>query len=218
MASNLISGTSQNMRLYQLKVDGTGTAALGGRDSNKFTLTDNGTGDYSLVPINACSEPSVALGISATDDVQVHAQTDPTSALIRFECRTLPTAEKQAVLSLNGIKFHSLLSGVDGNDITIQITGGATAGSEVVTSTSAGAITIQVQTTVSTATQVYAALKAKTDGTVGAFVGYELITGATTWATAGAAPLAGGVAAVATATVDADFDVLVLCCEISSSL
>lgn len=218
MASNLISGTSQNMRIYQLKVDGTGTAALGGRDSNKFTLTDNGTGDYSLVPVNTLSEPPIAFGISATDDVQVHAHTDAATGLVRFECRTLQTSEKPAVLSLNGIKFHSLLQGVDGNDISVQITPGATAGSEVVTSTSAGAITIQVETTVSTATQVYAALKAKTDSSVNAFVAFELITGATTWATAAAANLAGGVDFLASAVVDADFDVLVLCSEITNSL
>lgn len=214
--SQLVKTTAQNNRLYQLKVDGTGTAKLLGRDSNKFTLTDNGTGNYTLTPVAALSEPPIAFGMTATDDVLIDASSDPTSTAIVFECRSLPVAEKSAVLSLNGIKFHSLLQGADGNDITIEITGGATAGSEVVTSTSAGAITIQVETTVSTATQVYAALKAKTDGTVGAFIGYELITGATTWATAAAAPLAGGVTGVAAAAVDADFDVLVMVSEVAS--
>lgn len=217
MANQLIHGTAQNMRLYQLKVDGTGTAALLGRDANKFTLTDNGTGDYTLTPVNTLSEPPIALGISTTDDVHIDQHTDPTSTAIRFECRSLPVAEKTAVLSLNGIKFHSLLQGADGNDITIEITGGATAGSEVISSTSAGAITIQVETTVSTATQVYAALKAKTDATVNAFVGFELITGATTWATAAAAPLAGGVTGVAAAATDVDFDLIVLACETSTA-
>lgn len=108
-----------------------------------------------------------------------------------------PVAEKTAVLTLNGIKFHSLLQGADGNDISIEVTAGATAGSEVITSTSAGAITIQVESGVSTATQVYAALKAKTDATVNAFVGFELITGATTWAAAETVSLAGGVTGVA---------------------
>lgn len=215
MASNLIKATTQNSKLYQLKIDGTGTAVLLGRDANKFTLTDNGTGNYTLTPVNTLSEPPVAFGITTSDDVIIDYSAAPASTSIIFECRSLPVAQATAVLSLNGIKFHSLLQGADGNDITIQITGGATAGSEVVTSTSAGAITIQVETTVSTATQVYAALKAKTDATLSAFVAYELITGATTWATADAAPLAGGVNAAVAAAVDADFDVLVLCSEVS---
>lgn len=200
-----------NGKLYNFKIDGTGTAALTGPSKNKATLTDNGTGDYSLTLNAAASEPPFVVGLfPATEDVVITQQTDPTTSVIRFTCRSLPVAQKTAVLSLNGIKFHSLLQGVDGNDITITITDGATAGSEVITSTSAGAITIQVETTVSTATQVYAALKAKTDATVGAFVGYELITGATTWATAAAANLAGGVDGVAVAAVDCDFDVVIL--------
>jgi hypothetical protein len=36
------------MRLMSVKVDGTGTAALSGTCSNNMTLTDNGTGDYTL--------------------------------------------------------------------------------------------------------------------------------------------------------------------------
>ena len=263
MASQAVKTTAQNNYIYQLKVDGTGTAALGGRDSNKFTLTDNGTGDYTITPVNTLSEPAFAMVMPTTDDVEIDYHTDSATSALRFEARTIPVAaatavlslngikfhsnlqgvdgndvsieitggatagsevitctdagaitvqvettvstatqvfaalmksdaDKVAVLSLNGIKFHSLLRGADGNDITIEITPGATAGSEVVTSTSAGAITVQVETGVSTATQVYAALKAKTDATVSAFVGFELITGATTWATAAAAPLAGG--------------------------
>lgn len=212
-----VTGTAKNLKLYHVKVDGTGTAALLGRDASKFTLTDNGTGDYTLTMVNAVSESPFAVGISTTDDVHIDHHTDPSTTAIRFECRSLPVAEKTAVLSLNGIKFHSLLQGADGNDITIEITGGATAGSEAISSTSAGAITIQVETGVSTATQVYAALKAKTDGTLSAFVGYELITGATTWAIAGAANLAGGVTGVAAAATDVDFEALILAPESSEN-
>lgn len=211
MASKTLKSSFSNGRMICLKVDGTGTAKLTGPDRNLASLTDNGTGDYTVTLATAARDSLFVAGIfPVTEDVVITQQTDPTTSAIRFTCRSLPVAEKTAVLSLNGIKFHSLLQGADGNDITIEITAGATAGSEVISSTSAGAITIQVETGVSTATQVYAALKAKTDATVSAFVGFELITGATTWATAAAAPLAGGVTGVATAATDCDFDVVIL--------
>lgn len=210
--SKLLKSAYNNGKLMLFKVDGTGTAAVSGPDKTLVSLTDNGTGDYTLTFDPVLAEPPFAIVIPLTDDVNVSQQVAPTTSVLRFECRSAPVAEATAVLALNGIKFHSILSGVDGNDITIEITGGATAGSEVVTSTSAGAITIQVETTVSTATQVYAALINDESATVNwnAFMGAELVTGATTWATAGAANLAGGVAAVPAAAVDADFDVLVI--------
>jgi hypothetical protein len=201
--TNVIKSPLQNANLMHLRVDGTGTAQLLGMSANKFALTDNGTGDYTLTAPAAFSQPPAVSVMPVTANVNVYLKAEPTTTVLRFQCTA---QEKTAVLSLNGIKFHSLLQGADGNDITIAITAGATAGSEVITSTSAGAITIQVETGVSTATQVYAALKALDSGVVSAFVGYELITGATTWATAAAAPLAGGVTAAA---VDAEFDVLI---------
>jgi len=197
-----------NGKLIGFRVDGTGTANLTGTDANLCALTDNGTGDYTLTFATALAQPPIVVSCISTEGVLISQQANPTTTVVRLLSYSLPTAEKTAVLSLNGIKFHSLLQGVDGNDITIQITSGATAGSEVVTSTSAGAITIQVDTTVSTATQVYAALKALTTNVVSAFVGYELITGATTWATASASPLTGGVDGVASALTDSDFDVM----------
>lgn len=36
------------MRIMSVKVDGTGTAALSGTCSSNMSLTDNGTGDYTL--------------------------------------------------------------------------------------------------------------------------------------------------------------------------
>lgn len=204
-----VKSAFSNGKLVGFRVDGTGTASISGTDSNLCTLTDNGTGDYSLTFTTELAQPPIVVSCISTEGVVISQQTNPTTTVVRLLSYSLPTAEKTAVLSLNGIKFHSLLQGADGNDITIQITPGATAGSEVVTSTSAGAITIQVETGVSTATQVYAAMKAAfaTSG-IDAFVGYELITGATAWSTAAAANLAGGVTGVASAATDADFDVL----------
>jgi len=202
-----IKSQQRRIRKLFLTKGGLGTPTLTGLSSDEATITDTGVGDYKINFNKAYSvaDLTVMLGDS-TSDVHCELGTKAKGS-IQVLCRSLPVAEKSAVLSLNGIKFHSLLQGADGNDITIEITGGATAGSEVITSTSAGAITIQVETTVSTATQVVAALKALTTGIVDAFVGYELITGATTWATAGAANLAGGVNGVAAAAAEGDFDI-----------
>lgn len=214
--SNNIQSTSRNGKLYQLKVSGTGTAKLLGRDAGKFTLTDNGTGNYTLTPVNALSEPPIAFGISSTDTVKINYSVDPTSTAITFKVKTMPIAERTARLSLNGIDFTSILRGIDGNLFSVTITDGATAGSEVVTSTSVGAITIQVQSGVSTATQVYAALKAKTDGTLSAFVGFYLYNDALIWSTASAVSSTSGILGVAAVTVDADFDVLLYVNELNA--
>ena len=199
-----ISSPYKSPILVALKVDGTGTAKLTGSGANKATLTDNGTGDYTITLVDAASEIVYASAMPLTDDVMVSKSLAHTTSVMRFECRGI---EKTATQTTAGLKFHSILVGADGNDLTIEITGGATAGSEVVTSTSAGAITIQVETTVSTSTQVYAALINDESTTVNwnAFMGVELVTGATTVATTAAANFTGGVDGGA---VDADFDVL----------
>lgn len=43
-----VKSTQRLMRLMSAKVDGTGTAALGGTCANDMSLVDNGVGDYSL--------------------------------------------------------------------------------------------------------------------------------------------------------------------------
>lgn len=204
--ANEVSSVYINGKIMLLQIDGTGTAAVRGPDNKLVTLTDNGTGDYTLTFSPVLSQPPMAFVMPLTDDVMISQQAAPTTSVLRFECRGI---EKTAVLSLEGIKFHSSLSGADGNDITIQITDGASAGSEVVTATDAGVIVIQVETGVSTATQVYAALTAGTAEAAEAlnYVTAEVITGAETWATAAAAPLAGGVNGGA---VDCEFDILVV--------
>ncbi len=155
MQNQRVYATSQNNKIYTLTcTDG----VLTGRDCLKFTATKNGTGDYSLVPATAYTEPPTCFIVPSTAGAVVTYQAAPTTALIRLLSNSLPVAQATAVLALNGITFSALQSGTNGNDTTIQITAGATAGSEVITCTDAGAITIQVSTTVSTATQVFAAL------------------------------------------------------------
>lgn len=43
-----IKSDQRLMRIMSVKLDGTGTAALSGSSANSMSLTDNGTGDYTL--------------------------------------------------------------------------------------------------------------------------------------------------------------------------
>ena len=213
MPNRPVESRQRKTRIIAISKDGAGTPTISGMCSLECSITDTGVGDY-LISFNEIltANDYIANVTSRTSDVYPKIGTKLNGS-IQVLGRSLATAEQTAVLSLEGIKFHSLLQGADGNDVTIQITGGATAGSEVITSTSAGAITIQVEDGVSTATQVVAALKALTTGVVSAFVGYELITGATVWDIAAAANLAGGVNIVAEAAAEMDFDLLVFVSE-----
>ena len=213
MANQTLVTTSQNNHMDSLTINGS-AGTLSGRDVSKWTLTKNSTGNYSLVPVVTQLEPPTAMCMPLSTGVMCSLNQANTVSLVQIIATSMGTIGQTAGLLLNGIQFYAEAPGTAGNAITITITGGATAGSEVVTSTSAGAITIQVQTTVSTATQVYAALKAAavTGGQL-AFVSYILVTGATTWATAAAANLTGGVTAVASGVTDATIDVRILACE-----
>ena len=44
----MVESTQRQIRQLELKVDGTGTAALGGPAKLQGTLVDNGTGDYTI--------------------------------------------------------------------------------------------------------------------------------------------------------------------------
>ncbi len=199
---------SSKAHLVKLKVDGTGTAVLTGSGRNLAELTDNGVGDYTITFSPALSEPPAVVAIPYTAGVNVGLHSAPTGSEVRLLSKS--SSEVPASLLLNGIRFTAHGKGTIGNSLTVTITGGATAGSEVVTCTSAGALTIQVESGVSTATQVFASLINDESATENwnAHMGATLVTGATTWATATAASLAGGLD-VGDA-VDADFDVLCL--------
>jgi hypothetical protein len=214
MTDHNLKSSFSNGKLLAMKLDGTGTANLTGPDSNLASLTDNGTGDYTVTLNTALSEPPLVLTFPLTDDVTISQQTAPTTTVARFECRSIPVAEATATLSLDSaIKFHSQLSGVDGNDITIQMADAVTAGSEAIASVSdAGAIVINIEGGVSTAAQVHAAIMADSvlANEARNFITSEVLVGATAISTVGATALAGGVAPVPAAAVDAEFDILIL--------
>lgn len=71
------------IRQLELIVDGTGTAALSGPAANQATLTDNGTGDYTItfdepfaqipvcIPVCLTADCAVDTMVPAVDDVQI---------------------------------------------------------------------------------------------------------------------------------------------------
>lgn len=95
-----------------------------------------------------------------------------------------------ASLVVQDLTYTADTAGEAGNDITIAYTGGGTAGSEVV-SVVGSAISVQIETGVSTATQVKTAVDAS--GAAAALVNVSVSgTGSNAQVVAAAAPLAGG--------------------------
>lgn len=98
--------------------------------------------------------------------------------------------EVSATRVIQDLTYQSLLFGVLGNAITIAYTGGGLAGSEVVTVLS-NAISVQIQNSVSTATQIRTALLASAPAM--ALISVVVSgTGSTAQTTVGATALAGG--------------------------
>jgi hypothetical protein len=97
----------------------------------------------------------------------------------------------KAALEVQDLTYTAVVPGAAGNSITIAYTGGATAGAEVV-SVVGNAISIQIETGVSTATQVKAAFDAESDATDLAAVAVSG-TGGTAQVVAAADALEGGV-------------------------
>ena len=70
-----IKSAQRKAKIIGLKLDGTGTAALGGMDSMQATLVDNGTGDYSITLDESFGSVPVVVATSITADtiIQVDA-------------------------------------------------------------------------------------------------------------------------------------------------
>jgi hypothetical protein len=101
---------------------------------------------------------------------------------------TVPS-HSAAALTLQGITYTAVDKGDAGNSITIAYTSGGTAGAEVVT-VSGAAISIQIESGVSTRTQVRTAFNLSAEA---AALATATGTSATAATTVGATPLTGGV-------------------------
>lgn len=106
-----VKSSQRAPRLLAFRVTGTGTAVidLGGTDA---TLTDNGTGDYTLTFAKAFSRVPVVsvIAVSATGDVLCSLGTVSATA-VQIKCwdGTDGTTAKDAV-------FHAIVVGYDSPD------------------------------------------------------------------------------------------------------
>lgn len=66
-----VEAAQRKLRLMALKLDGTGTAALNGPSSLEATLTDNGTGDYTVTFDKAFTQAPVVTATCITADCVV---------------------------------------------------------------------------------------------------------------------------------------------------
>jgi len=94
-----------------------------------------------------------------------------------------------ATLVANGITYTADIMGSAGNSITIALVAGGTAGSEVVT-VSGNAISVQIESAVSTRTQVKTALD--NSSAAAALISVSVVSGATAATLQVATPLASG--------------------------
>lgn len=67
--SRSVKSPQRLMRIMSVKVDGTGTAALSGTCANDMTLTDNGTGDYTLTFDEAFARAPEIVVTPITNDI-----------------------------------------------------------------------------------------------------------------------------------------------------
>lgn len=165
------------MRQLEFHVDGTGTAALEGPARFQASLTDNGTGDYTVTFDQPFADIPICSAISKTANVICMISSISATA-VRILTKSLSTGTASVPTSLGvlgsanvpvthasivmgDLTFVSLISGVAGNALSIEFTTGGTAGAEVV-SIVGNAIAIQIQDAVSTGTQVLAAFNAST--------------------------------------------------------
>lgn len=84
MPSNILRSKWRNARLLSVHLDGTGTAAISGPDAHLFTLTDNGTGDYTLTAATAFAEPPFVSALSLTASIAIY-QVAPTTTVINIK-------------------------------------------------------------------------------------------------------------------------------------
>lgn len=90
--------------LFGFRVDGTGTAAIS-EGQYHATLTDNGTGDYTLTFVRPFARTPVVAGMSLTADAVLSVSSVSTTA-VRVKARTV-AASPAAVDAV----FHLLVLG-----------------------------------------------------------------------------------------------------------
>ena len=94
-------------RMLSFIVDGTGTAAIG-EGKYHATLTDNGTGDYTLTLVEPAQRGIVVVGcVCATASCYAEVSGTPTSSVVRVLTKSNANAATDAVFHLTIIAFDS---------------------------------------------------------------------------------------------------------------
>jgi len=95
MALTAVASRQRKMRLLQLNLDGTGTAALEGASKLEATLVDNGTGDYTVTFDKAFTQAPSVVGTTKTADsiVQVSAVSTTAFTIKGFDATDGTTAK-----------------------------------------------------------------------------------------------------------------------------
>jgi hypothetical protein len=106
-----IKGTQRLPRMIGLRVDGTGTASIlaGAQDA---TLTDNGTGDYTLTFAKPFARVPQVVAMPLAQDVAMHISAVSASA-VTIKARTV--AGSPAAVDVD---FHVMVLGSDAVDET----------------------------------------------------------------------------------------------------
>lgn len=104
-SAKVVVSPQRKMRLMSVIVDGTGTAALGGICYKNMTLTDNGTGDYTL---------TFDLPFKQAPQVMVTPVTDNIVAKVTASSVTACTIKTENLSgSATDADFHVILVGSD---------------------------------------------------------------------------------------------------------
>jgi hypothetical protein len=105
-----VKSTQRKVRMLELIVDGTGTAALSGPASNQATLVDNGTGDYTISFNENFSQLPVCIPVCLTADCCVDTMVPAVGSVqVTLVDNTDGTTAKDG-------DFHILIVGSDSAD------------------------------------------------------------------------------------------------------
>lgn len=105
-----VESAQRKIRQMYFYLDGTGTASLTGPSQLEATLTDNGTGDYTITFDKAFKQaPMVVFGMITTNVyARVHA-----TAVGSVQIKTLQVADGSTATDAD---FHLVITGVDATE------------------------------------------------------------------------------------------------------
>lgn len=106
--SKVVQCPQRKVRLMAAFVDGTGTAALSGLNSPNMSLTDNGTGDYTLTLDEAYAQAPQVVATPKTDNIICKIGT-VTASSIQILTENLSGSATDA-------DFHVMIIGSDSAD------------------------------------------------------------------------------------------------------